>query len=306
MIKKFVTVFVFLAMISQVSSAQEVQARLTVMAQRVSTQVDKKVFQTLQTALNNFLNNRRWTTDVFQANEKIQCNFLLNIEQDLGNNIYKGKLTVQAARPVFNTSYDSPLINFIDDNVAFRYVEFQPIEFNENRVQGNDPLAANITAVLAYYVNMIIGFDYDSFGRRAGDVYFQKAWNIVNNAPENRDIYGWRSIDGLRNRYWLAENMNNNRFALVHDALYAYYRSGMDIFFENEEAGRNGILNALNFLNTLNTENPNSMIIQFFFQGKSTELVKIFSKATSEQKTRAREMLTRLDVTNNMAYKELR
>ena len=141
----------------------------------------------------------------------------------------------------------------MDDNVHFRYVEFQPIEFNENRIQGNDPLAANITAVLAYYVNMILGFDYDSFSLRGGDAYFQKAWNIVNNAPENRDITGWKSFESLRNRYWLAENLNNNRFALIHDALYSYYRSGMDIFYENEDAGRNGILNCLNFLNTINT-----------------------------------------------------
>lgn len=287
--------------------AQEIQARLTVMSPKVSTTVDKKVFQTLQTALSNFLNTRRWTADAFKTNEKIQCNFLLNIEQDMGNNIYKGKLTVQAARPVYNTNYDSPIMNFIDDNVVFRYVEFQPVEFNENRVQGNDPLAANITAILAYYVNLILGFDYDSFSQNSGDVYFQKAWNIVNNAPENRDISGWKSFESLRNRYWLAENLNSNRFGLIHNALYSYYRSGLDIFYENEEAGRIGILNCLNFLNTINAENPNSMIIQFFFQGKSNELVKVFSKAKAEQKERARDILTRIDITNAAAYnKELK
>ena len=287
--------------------AQELQARFSVIASKVSTTVDRKVFQTLQTALTNFLNNRRWTGDQFQSAEKIQCNFLLTIEQDLGNNVYRGKLTVQAARPIFNTSYDSPIINFLDDNVVFRYVEFQPIEFNENRVQGNDPLVANLTAVLAYYVNLILGFDYGSFSLRGGDNYFQKAWNIVNNAPEARDIGGWKSFDGLRNRYWLAENLNNNRFALVHDAVYSYYPSGMDLFYENEEAGRNGILNCLNYLSTVNTENPNSMLIQFFFQGKGNELVKVFSKATNDQKARARDLLTRLDITNAPTYnKELK
>ena len=295
--------FVFLAVFAQ---GQEIQARLSVITAKISTQVDKKVFQTLQSALTSFLNNRRWTNDAFQPGEKIQCNFLLNIEQDLGNNVFKGKLTVQAARPVFNTSYDSPIMNFLDDNITFRYVEFQPIEFNENRIQGNDPLAANITAILAYYINLILAFDYDSFSLRGGDSYFQKAWNIVNNAPENKDISGWKSFESIRNRYWLAENLNNNRFALIHDALYSYYRSGMDLFYENEDAGRNGILNCLNFLNTINTENPNSMIMQFFFQGKSTELVKVFSKANAEQKGRARELLTRLDITNGAAYKELR
>ncbi len=305
MLKKIIFAIAFVV-ITMYASGQEIQARVTVIAAQVSTQVDKKIFQTLQTSLTNFLNNRRWTSDVFQPGEKIQCNFLLNIEKDLGNNVFKGKLTVQAARPIYNTNYVSPIMNFLDDNVAFRYVEFQPIEFNENRIQGNDPLAANITAMLAYYVNIILGIDYASFSLRGGDTYFQKAWNIVNNAPENSVIYGWKSFEGLRNRYWLAENLNNNRFALLHDALYAYYRTGMDLFYENEDAGRNGILNCLNFLNTVNSGNPNSMIIQFFFQGKSNELVKVFSKATTEQKGRAREFLTRLDITNGTAYKELR
>ena len=304
--KRFFLIFCLTTLVF-FARGQEIQARLTVITSKVSTQVDKKVFQTLQTVLTNFLNNRKWTNDVFQTTEKIQCNFLLTIEQDLGNNVYKGKLTVQAARPIYNTSYDSPIMNFLDDNITFRYVEFQPIEFNENRVQGNDPLAANITAVLAFYVNMILGLDYDSFALRGGDLYFQKAWNIVNNAPESgSQIGGWKSFESLRNRYWLAENFNNNRFALLHDAIYAYYRSGMDIFFENEDAGRTAILNALNFLNSINAENPNSMFIQFFFQGKSNELVKVFSKGTPDIKERAKELLTRLDITNTSAYKELK
>lgn len=288
------------------ASSQEIQARLTVMAGQISTQVNKNIFQTLQTTLTNFINNRKWTTDVFQTNEKIQCNFLLNVEEELGNNMYRGKLTIQAARPIHSTTYDSPIINFLDNDIVFRYQEFQPVEFNENRVQGNDPTAANLPAILAYYVNIILGFDYGSFSLRGGDAYFKKAWNIVNNAPENRDITGWKSFENIRNRYWLAENLNNNRFALVHDALYAYYRTGMDLFYESEDEGRNGIVNSLNFLNTLNTENPNSMIMQFFFQGKSSELVKVFSRANSDVKTRARDILTKIDITNTAAYKELK
>ncbi len=288
------------------AQSQEIQARISVLTSKISTQVNKNVFQTLQSALNNFINNRKWTGDAFQPNEKIQCNFLLNIEQDLGNNMYRGKLTIQAARPIYSTTYDSPLINFLDDDIIFRYQEFQPIEFNENRIQGTDPVAANLPAVLAYYVNIILGFDYGSFSLRGGDVYFKKAWNIVNNAPESRDITGWKSFENLRNRYWLAENLNNNRFALIHDALYAYYRTGMDMFYENEEEGRNGIISCLNSLNTLNTDNPNSMILQFFFQGKSSELVKVFSRANSDMKIRARDILTKIDITNTAAYKELK
>lgn len=305
MMRKYAYLFL-LTLLSTQLRAQELQARVTVLNSKISTQVNKNVFQTLQAGLNTFLNNRKWTRDAFLPNEKISCNFLLNLEQDLGNNIFKGKLTIQAARPIFGTMYDSPMINFVDDDIVFRYQEYQPIEFNENRVQGNDPVAANLTAVLAYYVNIILGLDYASFSLRGGDPYFQKAWNIVNNAPESRDITGWKSFESQRNRYWLAENLNNNRFAQVHEALYSYYRSGMDLFFDNADEGRNGVLNALTFLSNVNKENPNSMVIQFFFQGRSSELVKVFSKASQDIRTRAQEMLAKLDLTNAAAYKELK
>lgn len=294
--------------VSLVTRGQEIQARLTINVNKdkVSTQVDRKIFQTLQTSLTNFINSRKWTNDVFQPAEKIQCNFLLNINEAIGQSLFKATLTVQAARPAFNSSYQCPLINFIDDNLVFRYQEFQPVEFNENRVQGNDPLTSNLTAVIAYWAYMILGLDYDSFSLRGGDLYFQKAQNIVNNAPESRDITGWKNFESLRNRYWLSENVNNNRFALLHDALYAYYRNGMDVFYENENEGRNGILNCLSFLGTLNTENPNSMILQFFFQGKSTEIVKVFSKASKEMRDRALNLLLKLDITNARVYNELK
>lgn len=300
------TVFLLLLVQFAPVSAQEIFARFSVNSSKVSTQVDKKIFQTLQNGITNFLNTRKWTNDAFQPAERIQCSFVLNIEQDLGNNVFKGRMTVQAARPAYNTSYDSPLMNFQDDNVVFKYIEFQPIEFNENRVQGNDPLVGNLTAILAYYVNLILGLDYDSFSLRGGESYFLRMWNIVNNAPDSRDISGWKSFDGLRNRYWLAENLNNNRLALVHDALYAYYRTGLDVFYENEEAGRSGILNALSFLQTVQSENPSAMLLPFFFQGKGNELVKLFSKANGDQKARARELLSKLDITNANLYKELR
>ncbi len=305
MLKKLFFTLLLACSIS-IGFTQELQARVTVLANRVSTQVDKKIFNTLQASIHDFLNNRKWTTDVYQPNEKIDCSFFLNIDEELGQNVYRASLTIQAARPVYNSTYASPLLNFKDDNIVFRYQEFQPLEFNENRVQGNDPVAANLTAVLAYYVNIILGLDYDAFALRAGDVYFKKAQNIVNNAPEGRDVAGWKPFDGVRNRYWLAENLNNNRFALIHDALYTYYRKGMDTFYEDEKAGRLEILNGLNYLNTVQTDNPNSMFMQVFFQGKSNELVKIFSKANADQKIRARELLLKLDISNSAVYKELK
>ena len=302
---RFILIAVLLVFVGS-TSAQELNGRFSVNTSRVSSQVDKKIFNTLQAALNNFINNRKWTPDNFQAQEKIKCNFLLTIDEDLGNNVFKGTLMIQAARPVYNSTYETPLINFQDQDIVFKYIEFQPIEFNENRVQGNDALAANLPALLAYYINIIIGMDYDSFSPRGGDAYFQKAEYIVNNAPESGQITGWKAFDGIRNRFRLVEGLVDSRYNLIHDAVYFYYRIGLDQFYEKEKEARSGILNALNFLNTINIENPNSMILQFFFQGKSTELVKIFSRAEPSVKVQARELLSRLDITNVNAYKELR
>jgi hypothetical protein len=286
--------------------AQELQAMLSVNASKVSTQVDKKVFQTLQNALSTYLNNHKWTKDTYQPSEKIKCNFLITIDQDMGNNVYKSSLTVQAARPVYGSMYESPLLNIQDNDLAFRYVEYQPIEFNENRIQGTDPLASNLMATIAYYVNIILGLDYDSFGARGGDPYFQKALNIVNNAPESSDITGWKPFDGIRNRFRLVENLTDNRFAIIHDVLYAYYRNGMDQLNDNPEGGRAGVINALNFMSTLNKDNPNTMIMQVFFQGKSSELAKLFAQAKPDMRVQAREMLMKLDITNSTLYKDLR
>jgi hypothetical protein len=304
MCRKILWILCLMVVAPVVLSAQELKARITVNTQAVGTPADKKAFQTLQAALNNFLNNRKWTKETFQNNEKIECNFLLMITEAQGGNIYKAKLTVQAARPVYNTNYECPLINFIDENVTFKYVEYQSIEFNENRVSGSDPVIGNLPAIIAYYVYVIMGLDFDSFSLRGGDPYFQKAMNIVNNAPEGRDISGWKAFDGLRNRYWLTENLTNNRYNLMHDAIYSYYRLGMDYMYENETEARSAVLNSLSLINTMNNDIPNTMIVAFFFQGKSTELIRIFKKATPEDKQKAREILQKIDISNSNTYKQ--
>ncbi len=304
MLKRLFFSTIMFLVFCQLAFSQELLVRISVNASQVSSQVDKKVFQTLQTALTNFLNNRKWTTETFQPNEKIVCNFLINIRQGLPDNTYKATLVVQAARPVYNASYQSALINFQDESFTFKYVEYQPIEFNENRVSGSDPLVSNLSATLAYYVYMILGIDFDSFSLRGGDPYFQKAQLIVNNAPEGRDVEGWRAFDGLRNRYWLMENLTNNKYTLIHDAFYSYYRLGLDLMYENEDEGRTAIMNTLNIINTLNNDIPNSMIVQFFFQGKANEIVKLFKKADPDMKNRAREILSKIDISNSNLYKQ--
>ncbi len=293
--------FCFLAFAAE---AQEINARVTVLYNQVSTTVDRKVFQTLQTGLVNFINKRKWTTDVFDVSEKIECSFLINLTNIEETNVYRATLTVQAGRPVYNTTYLTPLINFQDNDFVFRYVEFQPLEFNDTRVMGTEPLSANLTAVIAFYVYMILGLDYDSFSPRGGDPYFQKAINIVNQAPNGRGISGWTAFDGQRNRYWLAENFMNSRYSLVHDAYYTYYRLAMDNMLENEREARTQVINALSQLNTVHAENHNIMVIPFFFQGKADEIVRIFQRADPAEKQRAVELLQRLDITNASKYKQ--
>ncbi len=285
-------------------SAQELSARVTVNSSRIGSTVNKNVFQTLQTSLTTFLNNRKWTKDVFLVNEKIDCNFFLNLQPTPEANVYSASLSIQAARPVFNSAYSSPIINFQDEDIIFKYVEFQQLEFNENRVAGMDPLISNLTALFAYYADMIIAFDYASFSPRGGDAYFLKAQNIVNNAPESRGISGWKAFDGKRNRYWLVENMMNTRYTVMHDIYYGYYHLGLDKMYDDETNARAEILTTLNLLNNFNSDNPNTMINQFFFQGKSNELIKIFSKAPQQDKIRASDLLQKMDITNATRYKE--
>ena len=296
--------FFLLSFITVTGNAQELRARVSVLSNRVGNNVDKKTFQTLQTALNNFVNNRKWSTDNFGPKEKIDCSFLLNLESTGDANVYKASLTIQSGRPVFNTSYVSPVINYQDNDVTFKYAEFQQLEFNDNRVSGTDALVSNLTAVFAYWINMVLGFDYNSFSPRGGNVYFQKAQNIINNAPEGRNISGWKAFDGTRNRYWLTENLLNSRYNIIHDVIYNYYRTGLDKLYDEEANARIQILNALSLLNTFNIENPNTMILQFFFQAKTDEMIKIFSKANPPDKSRALEFLQKLDVSSASRYQD--
>jgi hypothetical protein len=283
---------------------QELNAKVNIITTRISTQIDKKIFITLQNQLTNLLNNRKWTEDNFKPNEKIECNFIINLDKELDKNIYGGSLTIQAARPIYNTSYNSPLVNWQDNDVVFKYIEFQPVEYNEGRISGIDGLLSNLTAVFAYYVNIILGLDYDSFSPNGGEKYFKKALFIVNNAPQGRSVSGWTQFDGLRNRWWLSENLTNNRYALFHDAIYQFYRNSLDQFYENDVEAREQMLNVLNTLLTFSTNNQNTMVMQFFMQSKSDELVHIFKKGTPDQKQRALAILPRVDVTNTSKYND--
>ncbi len=304
MIKKIAILSLFLYISMHHLFAQEVQARVTVLSSRVGTQVDRKIFNSLQQQLTNLINTRKWTSDAYRLQERIECSFIINIEQVLEPNLYKATLTIQAARPVFNSSYKAAIVNHLDADLTFKYIEFQPVEFNDNRVQGNDAAAANLTAIMAYYVYTIIGIDNDTFSPKGGETQFNKALNVVTNAPEGKGISGWKIFDGLKSRYWLNENLTNNRYNIIHDAIYTYYRSGMDKMYENEKEARANILQALIQLKAFNKENPNTMILQFFMQAKWQELIGIFKTATPTEKAKAIEILSEIDIVNGSKYRE--
>jgi len=301
---KILILFSSVILLVQQARSQEFQANVTVLSNRISTSVDKQIFTTLQSALYNFINGRKWTSVAFSQNEKIKCSFLLNLAGATDNNTYTASLTVQLGRPIYNTGYQSPLMNYMDESVTFKYIQYQDMEFNENRVGGTDPLTANLTAVFAYYSYIILGLTFDSYGLRGGDPYYLQAQNIVNNAPEGNALNGWKPFDGLRNRYWLVQNLLDPKYNPIHDALYNYYRLGLDQMFDHEADARIAVMNALLAFNTINNEFPNIMFIQFFFQGKGSEIGNIFKHGTPDEKTRALDILGKIDVSNLNQYKQ--
>ena len=301
---KILILFSFLFLFLQKTRAQEFQANVTVLSNRISTSVNKQIFTTLQNALYNWINGRKWTNVAFNQNEKIPCSFLLNLSGATDNNTYTAQLTIQTGRSIYNTSYQSPLMNYMDESFTFKYIQYQEMDFNENRVGGTDPLTANLTAVFAYYAYIILGLNFDSYGEHGGDLYYQKAQNIVNNAPETNAINGWKPFDGLRNRYYLVENLTNPKYNPIHDAIYNYYRKGLDQMFDHEADARKGVMDALIAFNSINNEYPTIMFLQFFFLGKGTEMGNVFKNGTPDEKSRALDILSRIDPSNASLYKQ--
>lgn len=299
-----IVLIVFTIVICFGAKAQELDARVSINTTRIGNNINKNAFKTLEGALTTFLNTRKWTKDDFQVQERIKCNFVLNLEATNEINVYTATLVIQAARPIYNSTYSSPLINYQDKDFTFKYIEFQIMEFNDNRIAGSDPLVSNLTATFAFYAYVILGFDYNSFSLKGGEQYFLKAQNIINNAPDGRGISGWKIFDGNLNRYWLVENMLNARYAIMNDVYYNYYRLSLDKMYEDEASAIAEMMNVLTLLSAFNAENPNKMINQFFFQGKASEIVKILSRAQPPERARASEILQRLDITNAQRYKE--
>jgi hypothetical protein len=284
--------------------AQELAASITIQSNKVDNQVDPKIFPQLQTQLKDFINQRKWSNDAYSSEEKIDCSFYITIESVVAPGVYDAKLSIVSNRPVHNASYSSSVLNMQDANFTFKYQLSQPIEFNENRIQGADPLASNLTATIAYYIYIILGLDYDSFAPKAGMPYFNKALNILYNAPEGNGISGWKSYDGQRNRFILIDNLTKSGNDKVHDIIYSYYREGLDQLTEKPELAKSTILNALINLQDMNEGAVSGMLIPILMQAKFSEIVGIFSKSDKATRKQLLTTLSTLDIANINKYKE--
>ncbi len=304
MVQKFVYIFFIGLFLSASLSAQELAATISIQSSKVDNQVDAKVIAQLQTQLKDFINQRKWTSDIFAPEEKIDCNFFITIESVVSQNVFNAKLSIVSNRPVYNAAYTSSLLNMQDANFTFKYQLAQPIEFNENRVQGSDPLQANLTATLAYYIYIILGLDYDSFAAKGGVPYFEKALNIVNNAPEGAGITGWKSYDGQRNRYIFIDNFTKSGSDKIHDVIFSYYRNGLDAMSEKPEIAKGALLNALMSLQEIHEASSSSMAVPILMQGKYAEIVGVFNSADKALKKQLLTTLSSIDIANINKYKE--
>jgi hypothetical protein len=294
--KKFI-IAASLSFLSLSVSAQELNCTVNVITAQVEGS-EKKVFDTFKTAVSEFMNNTTWTNDKFTNQERIECSIQITVSERVSSDDFKASIQVIVRRPVFKTSYYSPLLSFNDENFNFKYIEFQPIEFNET---GNNP---NLSAVLAYYAYMILGIDYDSFSPLGGTPHYQKAQSIVSrmqNSPEK----GWRSFENTRNRYWLAESFSNPIFRPLRDFLYVYHRQGLDIMTEKKEDAVNNIANSIESLKKVHQEVPASFLMQTIFYAKSDEIVNIFKDAFPEVKTRMINVLSEIDPANLNKYQTI-
>lgn len=300
--------FLLIPILSFVTAkAQELKSKVTVTYTQVQG-VDPKVFQTLEQGLNTFLNSRKWTNDNFQNNEKIDCSFLLNITQKAkDDNVFTAYLTIQASRPVYNTDYNTPTVNFQDKDVVFRYDQSQTLQFDENNVSGSDALSANLTAVFAYYVYYILGLDYDSFSPDGGTAYFQKAQDIVNRAPEQgKTIRGWKSTDNDHDRYWLVEQILNPKFSSFRTFWYTYHRNGLDLMTEKADLALKNIFSGIPVLSKIQKENTNPVLLQFYFDAKSTEWANLLQQAPAAERAQYVKQLMNIDITNANKYRNIK
>lgn len=290
--------FLFILVLSCSAIAQELKCSVTINASQIQTS-DRSLFKDMDNAIEQFMNTRKWTNDTYKSHEKISCNFLITITKMPAVGSFTASVQVQSARPVFNASYTTLLLNFADRDWEFEYIESQPLEYNDNG------FINNLTSMLAVYAYLIIGLDYDSFSELGGTPYFQRALNVVNNAQQANRA-GWESTGGnIRSRYWLVENLNNPQMTDYRKALYTYHRLGLDTFDQNPDQSRATILKGLRDIKKIRDINPSAILIISFLDAKGKELANIFSSGSIQVRREAYDIITAIDPSNRSSYERI-
>ncbi len=279
------------------ANSQEFLVNISVNAPTIEG-TDRRVFESLQSALYEFMNNRKWTNANIKNLERIECTMMLTVRERLSSDEYKGTLNVVLQRPIYKTSYNSVQLNFIDENVQFRYLESQPLEFSENS------FSSNLTAIFAYYAYIMLGLDFDSFSLNGGDAFFTAAENIVNSA-QNANERGWKAFDGNRNRYWLIENLRNPSYRVLRQFSYEYHRQGLDLMSDNVDEGRANIASALSYLEQVKKTRSDLFYLQLLTDAKRDEIINIFSKGSPQEKTKVANIMREVDPANASKYEKI-
>ncbi len=292
---RFLTVFFLLISIGL--QAQELNCTVSVISPAIQN-TEKRIFETLQNDLREFMNSTAWTSDVFAIEERIECSILITITEKISGDKFKATMQIQSSRPAYMTSYNTVMLNVNDQDFVFNYVESQPIQFQENQHINN------LSSVMAFYAYMIIGSDYDSFSPKGGEPYFQKALQIVNNA-QGEGERGWKAFEGTKNRYWLIENMLNARYEGFREMIYKYHRQGLDLMQSDLESGRRAITECIEPLKKLRLDQPNSYLLTVFFTAKVDEFINIFKEAFPDVKTKVANDLMQADPANANKYQTI-
>ena len=282
-------------------AAQELQAQITINHAQISG-TEKSVFDNLQQTLEQFVNDRQWTHLQFQKNERIVCNFNLQVTKyDKDQGIFTCKATIQANRPVYNSAYTSTLYNNVDENFTFKFAEFDQLEFNEEQIDNQ------LTALFAYYAYLLIGLDLDSFSPKGGEDVLQRCMNLTNNA-QNLDYPGWKAFDNDRNRFAIINDYLDGSMEPFRQLQYDYYRKGLDEMANNAERGRTEITTALETgLKKAKENRPLSMLPQIWTDYKKDELANIYKgKGTQKEKEAVFEILTSINPSQNKYWDQIK
>jgi len=278
-------------------SGQEFQCNVSVSSSRIEGTY-KEIFQTMRTDISEFMNNRKWTDQQFAVDERIVCTIFIQVTDQIGADEFKGTIQVQLNRPVFNSSYQTPILNIKDNDFDVRYVEFQPLDFSETSNTNA------LTNILAYYAYVILGFDADTFSPMGGTPFFQRAKDIVNKSQNAREK-GWRAFEGNYNRFWLVDNVTNKAYSPFRDLMYRYHRLGLDVMSEKPDIGRGEIADALKNMQRVYRARPDTYINRIFFDAKSDEIVNLFSKGSIDEKNRVMTVLSECDPANSGKYEKI-